>query len=61
MSSSAKPIEEPGATVVADLGTLLAVSDRPETQRRLRAELAAVRDAERKAQSETEGIRLRSF
>jgi hypothetical protein len=51
-------IAEPGEPTDKDLASLLGVDDRSEQSRQLRQDLEAIRDAERRAERETEGIRL---
>lgn len=56
--ADAQQIAEPGEPTDHELGTLLGVGDRPQIREKLENDLKAVRDAERKAERETEGIRL---
>ncbi len=53
----ARKIIEPGESV-EDLSVLLGVDDRPELEEEFQQDLEAVKDAERRAEYETEGIRL---
>jgi hypothetical protein len=58
-SGAEQQIEEPGEITHEDLGTLLAVDDRPAPRKQLREDLEAVYAAELDPDKEAEGILLR--
>ena len=54
-----RKIVEPGEPTSQDLGTVLAIAERPALVEQLRCDLDAVSAAETRAQGVTDGIRIR--